>query len=421
VTDSAYPPQDIASLNRDTSDANGTVTKTPDVNALLNNQTDMMAAASAAGEAVSRRIGDYASTKEKEAGDTVAAAAWAEGGPNRAMMQAAGAALMSGLGGGNTIASAAGAGVASIAADKLNDLSGAIADSGPTGNANIDDALGNIVTNVIATGAGAAVGRHAGAFSAYRVDRFNRELHPQEKKAIKDLSEGDANKEHRLRAAGCALVHCSAEYAPNTADYKKYSALEKEGASNTVEQAQLQSYGGTSFSGVSYGGMVRQTSGSSLFHYSAGDAQADNKAMRTAMATQRPGSIDYLTVQAGAGVGGSLTLNLHNGNFYTGGSISASREKGAGIIFGMIPDNVGKTDVQKAKATDSLLKGKSVGGNLCLYGICGGLNHAVDGQTAVELGVGVGGVTKAPNPNGNANLGYSDSVFTTPDIGNEKR
>ena len=87
----------------------------------------------------------------------------------------------------------------------------------------------------------------------------------------------------------------------------------------------------------------------------------------------------------------------------------------------MIPDSVGQTSEQKAEATDSLLKGQSVGGNTCLYGVCGGLNHAVGGQTAVELGIGVGGVTKAPNPGGNAGWGYSDSVFTIPGIGNGKR
>jgi filamentous hemagglutinin len=186
VTDSAHSSQDIASLNRDTSSANHAVAKTPDVNILLNNQTDTMAAASAAGEAVSRRLGDYASTKEKEADDTVAAAAWAEGGSNRAMMQAAGAALVTGLGGGDAIAGTAGAGVASIAAGKLNNLNSAIADPGPSGNASVNETLGNIVANVIATGAGAVVGGDAGAFSAHRVDRFNRQLHPDEKKWIND-------------------------------------------------------------------------------------------------------------------------------------------------------------------------------------------------------------------------------------------
>jgi len=99
-------------------------------------------------------------------------------------------------------------------------------------------------------------------------DLYNRQLHPEEKKVIKKLANGDPAKEHRLEAAGCALVHCAAEYALDTVDYARYSALEKEGAGYMTEQAQLQSYAGTFFSAATSGGMVRQTSGSSLFRYS---------------------------------------------------------------------------------------------------------------------------------------------------------
>ncbi len=169
--------QDLASLNRDTTNTNGTVAQTPDVNNLLNQQADMMSAASAAGEAVSKRIGDFASSQ-----------GWAEGSLNRALMQAAGAALVAELGGGNALGAAAGAGVASIAAGNLNELSTAIAGSNPTGNADINQALGNIVANVIATGAGAAVGGNAGAVSGSNVDLYNRQLHPQEKTLAQQIA-----------------------------------------------------------------------------------------------------------------------------------------------------------------------------------------------------------------------------------------
>jgi hypothetical protein len=89
-----------ASLSRDTSDTNGTVAKLPDLNNLLDRQADMMAAASAAGEAVSRRIGDYAESKYKEAaaaGDQAGMDAWKEGGTARAEMQMEGAALVTAL------------------------------------------------------------------------------------------------------------------------------------------------------------------------------------------------------------------------------------------------------------------------------------------------------------------------------------
>ncbi|WP_186058148.1 hemagglutinin repeat-containing protein, partial [Burkholderia gladioli] len=177
IRDSVNQKQDVASLNRDTTNTNGTVSKLPDMQNLLSNQADVMAAASAAGEAVSRRIGDYADKMMKEAaadGDKAGVDAWKEGGANRALMQGAGAALVTGLAGGNTVGGAAGAAIASIASGKLNELSGAIADSDPTGDVNMNQALGNIVANALATGAGAAVGGESGAFSGYNVDRFNR-------------------------------------------------------------------------------------------------------------------------------------------------------------------------------------------------------------------------------------------------------
>ncbi len=183
ITDSANQKQDVASLNRDTTNTNGTVAKLPDMQNLLAKQADMMAAASAAGVAVSRRIGDYADKMMKDAaanGDQAGVDAWKEGGANRALMQGAGAALVTGLAGGNAVGGAAGAAIASIASGKLNELSSAIAGSDPTGNANMNQALGNIVANALATGAGAAVGGEAGAFSGYNVDRFNRQLHPDE-------------------------------------------------------------------------------------------------------------------------------------------------------------------------------------------------------------------------------------------------
>ncbi|MBU9264474.1 hemagglutinin repeat-containing protein, partial [Burkholderia multivorans] len=183
ITDSASQKQDVASLNRDTTNTNGTVAKLPDMQNLLANQSDMMAAASAAGEAVSRRIGDYADKMMKDAaanGDQAGVDAWKEGGANRALMQGAGAALVTGLAGGNAVGGAAGAAIASIASGKLNELSSAIAGSDPTGNANMNQALGNIVANALATGAGATAGGESGAFSGYNVDRFNRQLHPDE-------------------------------------------------------------------------------------------------------------------------------------------------------------------------------------------------------------------------------------------------
>ncbi|MGS0897431.1 hemagglutinin repeat-containing protein [Burkholderia stagnalis] len=225
ITDSANQKQDVASLNRDTTNTNGTVAKLPDMQNLLSNQADMMAAASAAGEAVSRRIGDYADEMKRQAeknGDQAGVDAWKEGGANRALMQGAGAALVTGLAGGNAVGGAAGAAIASIASGKLNELSSAIAGSDPTGNANMNQALGNIVANALATGAGAAVGGESGAFSGYNVDRFNRQLHPEEKTLAKQLADRSGGKytqaqiEDQMRIMDTSVNGASESGAPAT-------------------------------------------------------------------------------------------------------------------------------------------------------------------------------------------------------------
>ncbi|MGF6553309.1 hypothetical protein [Paraburkholderia youngii] len=153
---------------------------------------------------------------------------WKEGGASRALMQGAGAALVTGLAGGNAVGGAAGAAVASIAGGKLNELSSAIAGADPTGNASMNEALGNIVANAIATGAGGAVGGESGAFSGYNVDRFNRQLHPDERKWAKDNAETFAQfyadqtgqtitedlAQNMLLASGYRLVDASASAGP---------------------------------------------------------------------------------------------------------------------------------------------------------------------------------------------------------------
>ncbi len=225
IRDSVNQKQDVASLNRDTTNTNGTVSKLPDMQSLLSNQADMMAAASAAGEAVSRRIGDYADKMMKEAasnGDKAGVDAWKEGGANRALMQGAGAALVTGLAGGNAVGGAAGAAIASIASGKLNELSGAIAGSDPTGYANMNQALGNIVANALTTGAGGVVGGEAGAFSGYNVDRFNRQLHPEEKTLAKQLADKSKGKytqaqiEDQMRIMGVSVNGIDESGAPAT-------------------------------------------------------------------------------------------------------------------------------------------------------------------------------------------------------------
>ncbi|SMF97947.1 Large exoproteins involved in heme utilization or adhesion [Burkholderia singularis] len=190
ITDTPNQQQALANLNRDTSNTNGTVSKTPDLQNLLGNQADMMNAASAAGEAMATQIGRYADDKRNAANKAAEqavkdgnpelaaqyrqeAASWDEGGTNRVALHTAGGAMIASLGGGSALAGAAGAGLSAALAGKLNSVADSIA--GATGDTNAGLTAGNILSNVLATSAGALVGGNSGAFAAANVDLYNRD------------------------------------------------------------------------------------------------------------------------------------------------------------------------------------------------------------------------------------------------------
>ncbi|QTO45696.1 hemagglutinin repeat-containing protein [Burkholderia latens] len=214
ITNPAGQTQDVANLNRDTSNLNGTVSRTPDVQSLLDKQADTMNAAQAAGQVVAQGIGAYADMKRDaalsaakdataaakaamQAGDTDAAAAyaatasqalsdaksWSEGGDSRALMQTAGGALIGGLGGGSAftmLGGAAGAGLLSKLAPKTEAVSDSIA--GATGST----LLGNVTSNILSGLGGALVGGSAGAAMASNVDLYNQAMDTKNKAANKE-------------------------------------------------------------------------------------------------------------------------------------------------------------------------------------------------------------------------------------------
>ncbi|MCA3188853.1 hemagglutinin repeat-containing protein [Cupriavidus sp.] len=210
ITDAGSQTQDVATLNRDTTNANSGVGKGPDLNNVLTKQADMMAAAQAAGEAVAKTVGDIADSRKKATTDALRAANaayarepseanqaaidaaqadidnWKEGGEYRAALHAAGGALVAGLGGGNAIAGAAGAGASSLAAQRLATLGDSVAKSLDSGSGDLDTAVGNLAANLMAGGLGTAIGGGAGAATAANADRFNRQLHPDERQWAKD-------------------------------------------------------------------------------------------------------------------------------------------------------------------------------------------------------------------------------------------
>ncbi|CAG9168486.1 hypothetical protein LMG23992_01153 [Cupriavidus laharis] len=218
IKDEANQKQDLATLKRDTTGTNSQVGNNPDLEKLLNKQADMMAAAQAAGEAVAKTVGDIAKSKFDDANKRYTAAAeanklnpsaenqaameaaqadiegWKDGGSYRAALHTAGGALIAGLGGGNALAGAAGAGAASLSGGKLSELSNAVASGADTGSAALNETLGNIAANIVAGGIGAVVGGGSGASMAANVDRYNRQLHPDEKQLAKKMAANSGGK-----------------------------------------------------------------------------------------------------------------------------------------------------------------------------------------------------------------------------------
>ncbi|NKA10700.1 hemagglutinin [Ralstonia solanacearum] len=209
ITNQAQQKQDIATLSRDTSNTNTVLDKNPDLGEILSRQAELQKAASAAGEAVARTIGDIADSKRADAlaeaekahkagNEELAkkyqaeADQWKEGGEYRAGLHMAGGALVAGLGGGSAIGGAIGAGAASLAAPQLTELADKVASS--MGGGVAGQMAGNVVANV-AAGAVGSVGGGSGAFMGSNVDRYNRQLHEKETSVIR-------NKARQLAAAG---------------------------------------------------------------------------------------------------------------------------------------------------------------------------------------------------------------------------
>jgi filamentous hemagglutinin len=227
VTDTANQKQDIASLNRDTTDLNGTVSKLPDLSNLLSQQASTQQAAAIVAQTVATQIGNYADRQAqaaKDAGDADTAAKWAEGGEYRIAMHIAGGAAVAALGGGtigSAVEGAAGAGVSAAAAGKLNEVSNSIAALSPTGNPDEDKALGQIISNVIATGAGAVVGGTTGAATASSADLYNRQLHAQEKSKAQQIAD-QAKAQGLTNADGSPITAAQVENAMRAANNSHY-------------------------------------------------------------------------------------------------------------------------------------------------------------------------------------------------------
>jgi filamentous hemagglutinin len=218
------PAETVAALNRAIpSEASPAITPL-DLNAELSAQQSRLGAWSAAGQAVAMTVGDitgYQQQEARKAGDEALAQRWSEGGDLKVLTQAIAAGLLAHVGRADIAGAMAGAAVSQLLAKPTAELGHALGGD--------QQVIGQLVTNLASSAVGYGAGGQAGAVMASTFDLYNRQLHPQELQRIKELAQGNAEKELRLTAAGCALVHCSAQLEDKHPDYKAWQSLEKAG------------------------------------------------------------------------------------------------------------------------------------------------------------------------------------------------
>ncbi len=131
------------------------------------------------------KIGDFANAQRDKSSDATTKAAWAEGGAARILLHALAGAAM-GLSSGSAQSGALGAGTSAAV---MPSIAKALADS------DLSAADQKAITSLIATGVGSVVGSGDGVKggvvaggTAFAVDKYNRQLHPQEKALALELA-----------------------------------------------------------------------------------------------------------------------------------------------------------------------------------------------------------------------------------------
>jgi filamentous hemagglutinin len=227
--------------------------------------------------------------------------------------------------------------VASKLGGALDELSDQIRDSHPTGNADIDQALAQIVTTSVGTAVGAAAGGTSGAFTGYNVDRFNRQLHPTEEQRLRQLQQGKSPEEqYRLAAAECALTHCADGIPDSDSNKAMLQKMQNDGQGYTVQQEQLKNAG--AFEG--YGAVDRINDGLDRYQVSNRAVGAVQAVTSTAVAAEALGAGCASVVGCGLGTAvavGSLDYAKAGFNQAVNGDVTSTYGEQALQALGMSP------------------------------------------------------------------------------------
>ncbi|WP_291456553.1 hemagglutinin repeat-containing protein [Cupriavidus sp.] len=112
------------------------------------------------------------------------------------------------------------------------------------GSLGVDAATKDKLLQLVGTAVAGAVGGNAAAGTAGMADAYNRQLHPEEQDRLKQLQKGKSPEEQqRLADAACALVRCALDVPANDPSYAETVASQERGQQYTAEQSQLKSTG----------------------------------------------------------------------------------------------------------------------------------------------------------------------------------
>ncbi|WP_328592337.1 DUF637 domain-containing protein [Yersinia alsatica] len=143
------------------------------------------------------------------------------GAPGKALSHALVAGVAAEIGGGNAKGAAAGALAAELAGTVMGENF-----IGPQHWQEQQAQLSRVAGALAgALASGKAEGAYSGASAAEVVERFNRQLHLEEIKAINELAQGNNIKQERFMAASCRQVNCSAQESLNSSERIRAEAL----------------------------------------------------------------------------------------------------------------------------------------------------------------------------------------------------
>jgi len=232
--------------SRDASKANQSLKNTLTLQDAAKVQADLKTAqqnqqaAQLVGSVMDNMIGDLAATKQ-----------WKEGSTEKVLLHGLSGAIQASIAGGSLVAGTA----AGAANEKLIPVMTDYLEKNGVPQY-IKDEKGNTIQNpqfadlmkigstLVGAGVGAAAGGGAsnvalGASVGLTGTTYNRLLHDDEKAKIAAMAPNDPQEQAKLTAAACAMVHCSAEFAPGTPESDKYKEMERQGATYTNELEQL--------------------------------------------------------------------------------------------------------------------------------------------------------------------------------------